>query len=106
MASIRKAIVSWMSGQLSKAFTLPLGDRVFLEIRPDMRCVSLRKFFRPSRDPSILLPGYQGLGLRFEEFEKLTLIWPEFMTYINEDQIKICDFDKPEEHTSCKFCYA
>ena len=75
---------------------------MFLEIRPDMRCVSLSKFFRPRGDPSILLPGYQGIGLRFEEFGKLNLIWPEFMNFINEQQIKVCEFDEPEEHTSCK----
>ena len=105
MPHIKGAVAAWMSGQLVEAFTLPLGGRVFLEIRPDMRCVSLRKFFRPKPNPTILLPGFQGIGLRFEEFEKLSTIWPEFMNYINEHHVKACEFDDPKEHTNCKICY-
>lgn len=105
MTEILTTIEAWLSGRLSNTFKVPLGGRVFLEINQKYRCVSIRRFFRPKGDPSLLLPSPTGIGLKFEEFERLRIIWPEFMHYINLSEVQCCEFNDPNEHTECKTCF-
>lgn len=92
---------------LQKEFMLPLGNRYFVQIQPDVKCVSFRKFFHPKVNPSLLLPGFPGVSLKMSEFRALVTEWPELMESIPFHNAKCCSFESPEEHleSKCESCF-
>ena len=105
LTSIQDAVELLKSGKMTQKYSLPLGARIFLEIDPKFRCVSLRKFFRPKADPSIILPGSQGIGLKLEEFNQLNQNWYQLLQSIPWEEAPCCYFNKPNEHFNCDYCW-
>ena len=100
---IRRTICDLKNGELKDAYSLPLGQLLFLSIDPGVRCVSIRKFFRPKFDRKRLFPGSQGLGLTIEEFERLFSEWHELMETVALDQAETCEHEKDDQ--SCVYCF-
>jgi len=105
LGAIHDAVELLKSGNLTQKYSLPLGARIFLEIDPNYRCVSLRKFFRPKANPSIILPGLQGIGLKLEEFSQLELNWHHLLESVPWEEAHCCYFNHPTEHFDCDYCW-
>ena len=93
------------TGNLTEKYSLPLGARVFLEIDPNFRCVSIRRFFRPKDNPDVLLPGFNGIGLKLKEFENLQQLWYPLIQSVPWEEAECCYFTNPKHHTYCNYCW-
>ena len=103
--SIHNTLELLKSSKLTQKYCLPLGARIFLEIDPNYRCVSIRKFFRPKANPSLILPGSNGIGLKVEEFEQLAQNWYRLLQSIPWEKAECCYFNNPNEHLDCEYCW-
>ena len=100
---VLEAVDSWGNGNVS--VNLPLGAKISLEVCWEFRCVSIRRFFRPKADPTKLLPGFSGIGLKFEEFYRLGEFWGEVRDIVRFAEAKCCQFDVASEHKNCDICH-
>jgi len=105
LTSIHEAVELLKTGKLREKYTLPLGARIFLEIDPNYRCVSIRKFFRPKSNPNLLLPGSNGIGLKLEEFIDLENNWYQLLHSIPWEEAECCYFNDPNQHKDCQLCW-
>ena len=103
LEEIRRATQSFKANELSEALFIPLGRRFFVSVSPDVKCVSFRRFFRPKHDTSIMLPGYQGFGMKFSEFDSFIEEFENLRKSLDLDDIQICEHDFSD--TSCDYCY-
>lgn len=102
---IRDCVNLLKSDKLQEKFCLPLGARIFLEIDPKVKCVSIRRFFRPKPNPTVLLPGSNGIGLKLQEFELLDQHWNQLIKSFLLGDEECCYFTDPREHTTCEYCW-
>lgn len=103
MEEIRRAVQSFKANELTETFSIPLGRRYFITISPEVRCVSFRRFYRPKHDNSLMLPGSQGLGLKFSEFETLLAEWNDMRKSLDVEDVEICQNEHSDE--SCQHCF-
>ena len=102
---IRGYVELLKEGKLEEKFSLPLGGRIFLEIDPKFKCVSIRRFFRPKTAPTILLPSSTGIALKLKEFQLLDQHWNQLIQSFLWQEADCCYFEDPLEHTSCSHCW-
>ena len=102
---VRHAMSDCKVGELENEYFLPLGKRYFVQIKPDIKCLSIRKFFRPRHDPKLLYPGYPGVALKFKEFQNLESEWNELLETVPYQSATMCDFDDPKDHKDCQYCF-
>ena len=99
------AVIRCKDGELKEDFFLPLGGRLFAQVKTDVKCVSIRKFFRTKHNPELLLPGFPGVSLTFKEFDNFDKELAELVEYDNFENVPFCYFKNPKEHKDCKYCF-
>ena len=102
---LRRAASLCKHGELQEDFFLPLGARLFAQVKTDVRCVSFRKFFRPKHNKELLLPGYPGVAMKLKEFETFDSEFRELIECVQYETAPVCSFKDPKDHTECKFCF-
>ena len=105
LPQIREKVELLSSKKLEEKFILPLGARIFLEIDPKFKCVSIRRFFRPKADPNKLLPGFSGITLKLTEFQLLDQHWNQLIQSFLWQEAECCYFTDPAQHTACTHCW-
>ena len=101
---IRRAVAECKSEQMTEEFFLPLGDMIFLQIKPDYKCLTIRQFYKRKDDPTPL-PGIPGVSLKFQEFINLDPEWTELLDCVRYENAEICQFEHPKNHKICQKCF-
>jgi len=105
LGQIRENVELLKKDQLTEKYCLPLGARIFLEIDPKFKCVSIRRFFRPKPNPTILLPSLNGISLKLKEFDLLDQNWNQLIQSFLLGDEDCCYFTDPKQHTDCNHCW-
>lgn len=102
LENISAAFLQHKTGE-GETYSLHLGNNVFLSITKGVRCVGIRKFFRPKHDQALLLPGKYGTAFKLSEFETLMSIWTSLYEVIDTVNISVCSHTK--DHEGCLYCF-
>ena len=103
MEEIRKATQAFKANELTETFSIPLGRRFFVTVSPDVKCVSFRRFYRPKHNTSLMLPGAEGIGLKFSEFDSLFAEWIDMRKSLDVEDVDVCQNDHSDE--TCEYCF-
>jgi hypothetical protein len=99
---VRRAINDCKVNTMKEEFFLPLGGMIFAQVQPDIKCLSIRKFFSSRYGSNRVFPCFPGIALKFKEFENLEALWEELLEPVPYQNVDIeCQCEDVKQHQSC-----